>query len=222
MRSSSPSNRAKTAVESFSNASGCIGRCEKDMSLFAITRGQWSMIDAVLHVLNEVGPSKISLWTWTVADYEVQVIGRLMLDKRVTSGRLCIDRAINDKYLNAKNDKNNVIKDWKNIFGPDSVRYLRNHAKIARVESASGLKFLLRGSMNLNFNPRFENFDISEGGPSYDLIESVENELPILGDDCTNDEVVVASKVSSAFTTEQLSLFDNPKTWKPNQNRAAK
>jgi hypothetical protein len=45
-----------------------------------------------------------------------------------------------------------------------------NHRKIATVEAASGLKFLRRGSINFDFNPRFEQFDITEGGPEFDLV----------------------------------------------------
>ena len=75
----------------------CIGKVEAGMSLFAITRGQWSMIDAVLHVLDQVGPAKLSLWTWTVAEYEVQVLTRLREDRRVTGGRLVIDAGARTK-----------------------------------------------------------------------------------------------------------------------------
>ena len=84
-RSSSPASRRKTAVASFSNAAETIDTCEAGMSLFAITRGQWSMIDAVLHVLDQVGPAAVSLWTWTIAEYgvQVQVLTRLQIDKRV-------------------------------------------------------------------------------------------------------------------------------------------
>ena len=46
MISSSRSTRRKRAVESFGSAADCIGTIEKDMSLFAITRGQFSMLDA--------------------------------------------------------------------------------------------------------------------------------------------------------------------------------
>jgi len=42
--------------------------------------------------------------------------------------------------------------------------------KIALVESASGYRCLLRGSMNLNFNPRFEAIRPNEGGPDFDLV----------------------------------------------------
>jgi len=89
MAASSVATRRKTAVESFGCAASAIGKVEAGMSLFAITRGQWSMIDAVLHVLDQVGPAKLSLWTWTVAEYEVQVLTRLRQDHRVTAGPAC-------------------------------------------------------------------------------------------------------------------------------------
>ena len=204
--SSSPTARKARAVESFGCAAAAIGDCSAGMSLFAVTRGQWSMIDAVLHVLDQVGPAKLSLWTWTVAEYEVQVLKRLREDRRVTGGRLVIDAGARTKNAG-------IIAEWKHSFGEGSVRYVTNHAKIARIESASGLKFLLRGSMNLNFNPRFEQFDITEGGPDFDLVEEIEDELPLLGDNCTGKQVWAASRVGEAFEPEQLALFSGMKVW---------
>ena len=176
------------------------------MSLFAVTRGQWSMIDAVLHVLDQVGPSKLSLWTWTVAEYEVQTLTRLRQDERVTGGRLVIDAGARTKNAG-------IIAEWKDSFGEDAVRYVTNHSKIARIESESGLKLLLRGSMNLNFNPRFEQFDITEGGLDFDLVEQIEDELPVLGDRATGAQVWAASKVGNAFDSQQLAMFSGLKVW---------
>lgn len=206
MAASSIATRRKTAVESFGCASLAIGTVAPGMSLFAITRGQWSMIDAVLHVLDQVGPSRISLWTWTVAEYEVEVLTRLRRDERVTGGRLVIDASARQKNAG-------IIAEWKSSFGDGSVRWVVNHSKIARVESASGLKLLLRGSMNLNFNPRFEQFDITEGGPDYDLVERIEDELPLLGDKAIGGEVWKASRVGDAFEPGQLALFSGLKVW---------
>lgn len=206
MAASSPASRRKTAVESFGCAAQAIGRVEAGMSLFAVTRGQWSMIDAVLHVLDQVGPAKLSLWTWTVAEYEVQVLTRLREDRRVTGGRLVIDAGARVKNAG-------IIREWKSSFGDGSVRYVTNHSKIARIESASGLKLLLRGSMNLNFNPRFEQLDITEGGPDFDLVEKIEDEIPLLADDCTGKQVWAASRVGEAFEAEQLALFSGLKVW---------
>lgn len=213
MSSASPAARRKVANESFKNAAETIGIIKPGMSLFAITRGQWSMIDAVLHVLDQVGPAAVSLWTWTVAEYEVQVLTRLQIDKRITAGRLIIDHG-------ARNKNAQIIADWKTQFGDDSVRYVVNHAKIATIKTASGLQFLLRGSMNLNFNPRFEQFDMTEGGPEFDLVKGIENELPTLNDDCTGKEAYKASKLDNAFSAEQLQLFDNPKTLSPRSRGA--
>jgi hypothetical protein len=202
----SPAKRRARAVESFGNAAKCIGPITKGMSLFAITRGQWSMIDAILHILHEVGPSKISFWTWTVAEYEIQVVDRLRRDGNITAGRMIID-------YGARNKNAQLIRQWKDTFGEDSVRYVVNHAKIATIESESGLRLLARGSMNLNFNPRFEQFDLTEGGPDFDLVRRIEDELPILPDDCTGPQAFVASKAGQAFDAETLKMFTRPKVW---------
>ena len=204
-RSSSPAARRAVASESFRTAAECIGPVAAGMSLFAITRGQFSMLDAVLHVLDCVGPARVSLWTWTVADYEIERFNELRNDGRLTGGRLIIDHG-------ARNKNADLIASWKAGFGGASVRYVLNHAKIATVEGG-GFRCLLRGSMNLNFNPRFEQFDLTEGGPDFDLVREVEDDLPILPDDASGRVVYAASKVAAAFAPEALALFSGVKTW---------
>lgn len=164
------------------------------------------MVDAVLHVLDAVGHAeRLSLWTWTIADYEIETFRRLMLDGRIGSGRLIIDAG-------ARSKNKALIAAWQAGFGRDSVRYVLNHAKIATVEGG-GLKVLLRGSMNLNHNPRFEQLDVSEGGPAFDLVRELEDELPVLPDDVTGAEVYRASRVSEAFDAETLDLFKGLRRW---------
>lgn len=68
--------------------------------------------------------------------------------------------------------------------------------------------------MNLNFNPRFEQFDLTEGGADFALIRSVEDDLPYLPDACTGPQAYHASKVSSAFDQQTLNLFSGIKVWK--------
>jgi hypothetical protein len=187
-------------------AAECIGKIEPGMSVFAITRGQFSMIDAVLAVLDQAGPAAVSLWTWTVAEYEVECLNRLRVDGRVTAGTLVIDHG-------ARNKNAGLIRQWKGSHGPDSVRYVVNHAKIATVRS-SAFRVLLRGSMNLNFNPRFEQLDVTEGGPDFDLVCKVERELPILADNATGKAVYAGSRVADAFDSLQLDAFKGVKTWK--------
>ena len=207
--SASPAARRKRAVESFQSASECIGPVRAGMDgLFAITRGQWSMIDAVLHCLDQLAPEPVtlSLWTWTVAEYEIQCLERLMLDKRIHAATLVIDHG-------ARGKNKALLEKWLSIFGPNSVRFVANHSKIATIEGA-GAKLLLRGSMNLNFNPRFEQFDLTEGGQDFELVRSIESELEPLSLECSGPDAYRSSKVSSAFDQQTLSLFSKDiKTW---------
>jgi len=203
-------SRERRAVEGFKCASEDIGELSRGMCLFAVTRGQWSMIDAALHCLDQVGRSKISVWTWAIASYEVDILNRLRTDDRLSAGKLIVDgsiRTIQKKY-NA-----NGVQDWKKTFGGDSVRYVVNHSKMIRIHSESGYRLLLRGSMNLNFNPRFEQFDLSEGGPEFDLVESLEVDLPVLPDSCSMSDTFAASKAGRAFNDSTLALFGRVKVW---------
>jgi len=203
---SAKSKRRTQAKECFKTASDCIGTVVPGMALFAITRGQFSMLDAIQACLEQVGPAKISLWTWTIADYEIECFTALQKSKKVVDATLVIDHG-------ARNKNHELISKWQDQFGPDSVRYVCNHAKIATIET-SKFKLLLRGSMNLNFNPRFEQFDITEGGADFDLIKEVENELPILPNNCSGKDVYKASRLGDAFESEQLDMFKGLKVWK--------
>lgn len=203
---SSPASRRKRAVESFGLAAACVGPCTPGMSLFAITRGQFSMVDVIMHVLAEAGPSRISVWTWTLADYEVELLNRLRDDGRITDGLLLID--VNARVKNAT-----AITEWRSRFGPDAVRFVVAHAKMATVESNSGLKFLLRGSMNLNCNPRFEQLDITEGGADFDLVRRIEGEFPPIPGGGTGKQAWDASKLGGALEPQQMAIFKGAKVW---------
>jgi hypothetical protein len=201
----SVSARRKRAVESFQTAAECIGKLEKGSSLFAITRGQFSMIDAILACLDQCGPAKVSLWTWTIAEYEIQCLERLRNDNRITEATLVID------HIGIKKNRT-LLNQWQDQFGAQSVRFVVNHSKIATI-SDGNFTLLLRGSMNLNFNPRFEQFDLTEGGEDYELVKRIESELEILPITCNGAEVYKSSKVSSAFDKETLDLFSQTKVW---------
>lgn len=203
--SASPAARRTRATESFRTAAECIGPVTPGLALFAVTRGQFSMLDAVLHVLDEVGPARVSVWTWTIADYEISRFTDLQRDGRITDGRLVIDHG-------ARNKNAPLIGEWKRRFGQRSLRYVLNHAKLATVETTD-LRVLLRGSMNLNFNPRFEQLDVTEGGADFDLVRSIEDELPYLPDDAPGSSVYAATRVGDAFDVATLGLFSGVKTW---------
>lgn len=208
-RSARVSGRRQHAVQSFKTAAECIGTIDRGMSLFAITRGQFSMVDAIMHTLDQVGPANLSIWTWSIAEYEVEALERIIMDKRLLSARLIID-------ISARKRKADIVHKWQSVFGKSSVLYVVNHAKMATVEAKDGRKVLLRGSMNLNFNPRFEQLDVTEGGPDFDLVKEIEAELPIMPEPEKTSYAQVASisGLTSAFDSETLSMFSGSnKVW---------
>ncbi len=126
----------------------------------------------------------------------------LLLRPDIRRARLVVDQSA---------DKRNpgLVEQWRQRWGDDQVRILRNHAKIARIWN-DDLHVLARGSFNLNFNPRTEQFDLDEGSPAFDLVAGIEEDLPVLPRDYSSAEVMAAGKLDRAFPPETLALFVNP------------
>jgi len=197
--------RHRNAAECFKNATETIGTLRPGYSLFGLTRGQFSMIDLILACLDQVGRARVSLWTWCVAEYEVECFNRLMIDDRITSAMLVIDSQ-------ARTKNRELLQRWQAKHGEESIRWVVNHAKIATIEG-DGYRLLLRGSMNLNYNPRFEQFDVDDAHPGFELIRTTEASLPVLKFDHNNGEARVASGIDKAFSTERLKPFNKVRTW---------
>ena len=142
---------------------------DRGSHVFGLTKGQFSMIDLVAAVLDQTGPAEVGLWTWCIADYEVETMTALLVDQRVTGFRLVMD------YAGVRRD-NDLIADMQEHFGSDCVRVTMNHAKIVTVSNAEW-RVAIRGSMNLNMNTRFEQFDVSEGDAAFDVITGIMDEM---------------------------------------------
>jgi len=199
--------RVAHAVEAFGAASEAIGPVSSGMAVFGVSRGQFAMIDMIQHVLSEVGPAEVSLWTWTIADYERDMIAALMANQGITGATLLLDYSAGRK-LPA------MVNDWRDRFGERSVKIIRNHAKIARVWN-DRYRVLLRGSANLNYNPRCEQFDVTEGGPDFDLVARIEADIPVLPREYDHQQVFEASGLGRAFDASVMGIFDGGKTWHP-------
>lgn len=197
--------RAAAAVEAWAGAAAAIGPIVPGMALFLITRGQFSMLDMVTHVLAELGPAGVSVWTWAIADYEVEAMASLMASEAILEARLVVDRSAEQRSAP-------TIQAWRDRFGVTSVRVCKNHAKIARIWTADR-SVLIRGSMNLNWNPRFEQADVTEGGEDFALVSALEAALPVLTPMCANVDAETASGVNRAFEVGTLELFRGLKVW---------
>lgn len=211
--SSAIARRVRRASESFGNAAAALGPITAGCAVFTITRGQWSMVDAIHHCLNELGPSHVSVWTWAIASYEVESLGGLVARGDLLSCRLIVDYSAGRRNIE-------ILDWWRAKFGPDQVRVCKNHAKLARVWQDDGLRVLVRGSANLNFNPRFEQIDLSEGGAEFDLVTRIEDGLPVLPREHSHAEALSATGLGGAFDLATLAKFgpapeSEVKPWRP-------
>ena len=148
---------------------------------------------------------EISVWTWCIADYEISCIEALMKSKQIAKATLIID-----SYARCKNE--NLLLKWVKKFGEKSIRFVVNHSKISTIK-CNDLEFLIRGSMNLNNNPRFEQFDIDEGSKGFQLVKDIEKDLPLLKFDHKKEDARKASKINNSWTQEDLLPFGKLKVW---------
>jgi hypothetical protein len=162
-------DRALTAALCLDSARAALSGFERGSHVFGLTKGQFSMIDLAAAALEKTGPADVGLWTWAIADYEVQCVTAFMVDQRIRSFRLVLD------YSGARR-QTPLLVDLQTRFGADCLRITKTHAKIVTV-SNDAWRATIRGSMNLNFNPRFEQFDISDGDESFDVVSGMMDEL---------------------------------------------
>ena len=128
-----------------------------------------------------------------------------MANKKIKSALLVIDSS-------ARVKNKELLLNWISIFGKESIRYVVNHSKIATIKTDDA-EYLIRGSMNLNNNPRFEQFDIDEGHDGFGLVKNIESELPILSFSHQNTDARRASKINKSWAQEELIPFGRQKTW---------
>jgi len=141
-------HRTGTAAET-------IGPLAESVSVTGLTAGQFSAIDAMEHMVNELGPSVVRLSTWTTGIYDVERARDIQMDGRINECRVLLDRGTFEKSPKFAGP---LIE----ILGVESFRCLSVHAKVIIVEGERGTA-VMRSSMNLNKNLRTEQFDIDVG-----------------------------------------------------------
>lgn len=136
------------------DAAEAIGKIERGMEVFVLTGGQFSLLDVVVAILDQVGPSDITLSTWTAAGADLSFAYGLMRDGRIRSLRFIVDFSFPSRqpaYCAA----------LRQTFGDACVRTTKSHAKFT-VISNDAWAIVIRTSMNLNENRRMESLEITE------------------------------------------------------------
>ncbi len=156
------------------SATQAIGVIGKNTDTFILTYGQFSLVDALLAILDQTGPAHVSISTWTAAHAHLGRTAALMESASILSYRMIVDRSFRTRQPK-------YFESMIGLFGPECIREITTHAKFMLVRN-NDWDIVVRTSMNLNENPRLENIEISENKDFAiffeDLICDVFNEVP--------------------------------------------
>lgn len=161
------------AIESFrANSLDVVLR--RGMSMFVVLRGQWNLLDVFWQCVAQTqGEVRASFWPRLVAVSKGDYLQRFLDEPRISFCRLVLNTG--DERVNTP-----LVAQWQQRFGAAALVHTKTHAKIATFE-ADGWQCVLRGSMNLGHGSRFEQCDITEGGPEFAYVRAFEAALPEVG-----------------------------------------
>ena len=144
--------RTQRVIDRKGTAAEVIGRLAPGVRVTGLTGGQFSAIDAMEHIVDELGPAEVRVSTWTTGLYDVTRAAGIRQAGRIERIRILLDRGTFEKSPRFAGP---LIE----ALGVAAFRCLSVHAKVILVHGARGAA-ALRTSMNLNKNLRTEQFDL--------------------------------------------------------------
>lgn len=175
-----------------------IGDLSKDTEIFGITKGQFSIIDIIKYVLDHTGPANVLLSTWTAANADIKKAFEFLHNGNIKSIKFLVDQGFVTR-------QSEYCEELKRLFGEDSIRFLRLHAKFIVIQNENW-NFVIRTSMNLNENKRMENFEITE---DYDFCEYFKRFFNETFENINQGELVSNIDTVKAFDrADQLDFLD--------------
>ena len=151
------------------NAKESLRELTRDNEVYGFTKGQFSLLDLITACLERTGPAHLSLSTWTAARNEIVAIEALAASGLITGTRWLID------YTFVRRDRS-AAHQIRKTFGFDSIRVANTHSKFCIFQNEEW-KLVLRSSMNLNMNPRFEDFTIANDPEVADFLGNILDEI---------------------------------------------
>lgn len=133
--------------------------------IYGFTKGQFSLLDLLEACLDITGPTSLQISTWTAARHEIQKLADLQKRGRLLSVRWLID------FTFARRDPE-AAHQIRQSFGIETIRVARCHAKFALFGNERW-RLVLRSSMNLNMNPRTEDFTLANDPELYAFIGNI-------------------------------------------------
>jgi hypothetical protein len=123
----------------------------------------------IVAVLKITGPCHLSISTWTAAQHELDTLYAILQRGDLTGSRWLID------FSMARREPA-MTAQLRERFGWHNIRVAQIHAKFQIFQNADW-KIVLRSSMNLNMNPRCEDFQIAHDPELAGFLNGILDEL---------------------------------------------
>ena len=164
-----PVDRELVKVVRGESAAQAIGELKPGCEIYGFTKGQFSCIDVIAHCLRQTGPADVFIATWSAAAGDIKAAHRFLKNGRIRSIRFLVDYSFQSR-------KPEFCKELTATFGYDAIRVTVTHAKYIMIRNEDW-DLVIRTSMNLNYNPRFENFEISDDRRFADFQQAIIDEI---------------------------------------------
>jgi len=136
------------------NARAAVASLAPGVNVYGFTLGQFSISDLIAEVLEITGPADMDVSTWTASGAKIDEAFALFESGKIRRARFLLDPGF-------KNRQPKFADLLIRRFGADAVRTVANHAKFVVLRN-DDWNVTIRTSMNLNNNPRLENYEINE------------------------------------------------------------
>ena len=146
-----------------------IAGLDHETEIFGFTKGQFSLLNLLQAVFLVTGPAHLSLSTWTAASHEIESLAAMQARGDITGQRLLID------FSMARREPA-MTAQMREKLGRENIRVAQTHSKFAVFQNADW-KVVLRSSMNLNMNPRNEDFTIAHDPELADFLNRILDEV---------------------------------------------
>ena len=147
------------------NAADAVGPITPGIEIYGLTKGQFSLVELIEHVLATTGPAHLTVSTWTAAGADLAHTRRLLDSGNVIDARWLVDYSFPSRqpaYCAQLRDR----------FGDDAIRATANHAKFVLIRN-DAWNVVVRTSMNLNLNRRLESWEISDDPELADWLQAI-------------------------------------------------
>ena len=123
-------------------AAQALGPLEPGIEVYCLTYGQFSLIDAIEHLVREAGPCDVAVSTWTAAHADAERARSMLDEGNIRRFRLLVDRSFVSRQPA-------YCAQVVELFGVDAIRTTKTHAKFATITN-DDWTIVVRTSMNLN------------------------------------------------------------------------